>query len=485
MKGRHALLEKRDTFEYDIALSFAGEQRPIVKNIADELQKHDVSVFYDEFEKSKLWGKSLSKHFRQVYGAKTRYVVTFISKEYPLKNWTDFEFSIARDEANNRENEFILPVKIDDTKVFGLPSDVAYLDLSEVGINGIVESILDKLPKDANDTKVFGLPSDVAYLDLSEVGINGIAESILAKLPKDANDSKNDEQSVASKFFVDENRKNVLIKNGKELPYLESKSTPGPANCTIYAQTYNRFGEKTYFLETSITHITLEDLKRIINCYYSIFSSHRTSAFGINQETCSWFGFGPLNFISALEMQDIRYSSLRENNAYIHHREAACFIDELNDVTFYIHSQPNRKNESSELITLDYVNIGFLFNDPPFNNIYHKFFETIKSIPESLRETDQSETVLKTMGHEFEAEGFIINNLYEVIDGWICGIHGKNTNELNVTEAYNDKIIVDLRDYHEIGDKCKYEVLSVETTTLPAGNFPATIVNYKGNWELV
>ena len=448
MKDGHALLEKRDIFEYDIALSFAGEQRSIARNIAQELQKHDISIFYDDFEKSKLWGKRLSKHFQQIYGSQTRYVVTLISKEYPIKDWTDFEFSIARNEANNRENEFILPVRIDNTKVFGLPSDVAYLDLNEVGIDGIVENIL-------------------------------------AKLTEDAIDSKNDEQGVASKTLVDENRKNVLIKNGKELPYLESKSAPGPAKCIIYAQTYNRFGEKAYFLETSIAHITLEDLKRIINCYYSIFSSHNTSAFGINQGTCSWFGFGPLNFISALEMQDIRYSALRENNAYIHHREAACFINELNDVTFYIHSQPNRKNESSELITLDYVNIGFLFNDPPFNNIYHKFFETIKSIPESLRETDQSETVLKTMGHEFEAEGFIINNLYEVIDGWICGIHGKNTNELNVTEAYNDKIIVDLRDYHEIGDKCKYEILSVETTTLPAGNFPATIVNYKGNWELV
>lgn len=138
-------LEGQLTFEYDIALSFAGEHRGIAESIAQELRKSGISLFYDNFEQSKLWGKRLSKHFQQIYGSKTRFVVVLISKEYPIKDWTDFEFTIAREEAKNRKSEYILPVRIDDTHIFGLPSDIAYLDLNNVGIKGVVNNILDKL----------------------------------------------------------------------------------------------------------------------------------------------------------------------------------------------------------------------------------------------------------------------------------------------------------------------------------------------------
>ena len=69
----------------------------------------------------------------------------FISKEYSAKDWTDFEFTIACGEAKNRKTEFILPVRIDNTKIVGLPHDMAYLDYNIEGIDGIVENILLKL----------------------------------------------------------------------------------------------------------------------------------------------------------------------------------------------------------------------------------------------------------------------------------------------------------------------------------------------------
>ncbi|OGM12046.1 hypothetical protein A2Z22_01940 [Candidatus Woesebacteria bacterium RBG_16_34_12] len=140
-------LTEQSTFEYDIALSFAGEHRNIAESIAHELKKLGISLFYDNFEQSKLWGKRLSKHFQEIYGQKTRFVVVLISKEYPIKDWTDFEFTIAREEAKNRKSEFILPIRIDDTLIFGLPSDVAYLDFNKVGVEGVVKNILIKLER--------------------------------------------------------------------------------------------------------------------------------------------------------------------------------------------------------------------------------------------------------------------------------------------------------------------------------------------------
>jgi hypothetical protein len=44
-------------FQYDVALSFAGEDRALVESVARFLVDLDVSVFYDEFFTHELWGK--------------------------------------------------------------------------------------------------------------------------------------------------------------------------------------------------------------------------------------------------------------------------------------------------------------------------------------------------------------------------------------------------------------------------------------------
>ena len=49
-------------FDYDVAISFAGEQRKEAEAIADCLKKNEVNVFYDGYEKAHLWGKDLYEH---------------------------------------------------------------------------------------------------------------------------------------------------------------------------------------------------------------------------------------------------------------------------------------------------------------------------------------------------------------------------------------------------------------------------------------
>ena len=132
-------------FEHDIALSFAGEDRRLAREIGERLRHAGVRVFYDEFYQPELWGKSLSDEFRKRYGPRSRFVVPLISRHYAIKDWTDFEFTIAREEALRRTHEFILPVRLDDTVLVGLRSDVAYLDFGREGIDGVVSTILKKL----------------------------------------------------------------------------------------------------------------------------------------------------------------------------------------------------------------------------------------------------------------------------------------------------------------------------------------------------
>lgn len=80
-----------------------------------------------------------------MYGQKARFVMVLISKYYPIKDWTDFELSIARKEEQERKVEFIIPIRLDNTKILGLHEDVAYLDFDKEGINGIVKCFLEKL----------------------------------------------------------------------------------------------------------------------------------------------------------------------------------------------------------------------------------------------------------------------------------------------------------------------------------------------------
>jgi hypothetical protein len=94
--------EKGAEFEYDIVFSFAGEDRAIVKRIADALVSKGIKVFYDGYHKSDMWGKSLIEYFQGVYGPKVRYAIILISRNYPVKDWTDFELSVAKKEAKKK-----------------------------------------------------------------------------------------------------------------------------------------------------------------------------------------------------------------------------------------------------------------------------------------------------------------------------------------------------------------------------------------------
>ena len=53
--------------EFDIALSFAGENRDYVDQIANLLRDSGVKVFYDLFEEANLWGKNLYDYLSDIY----------------------------------------------------------------------------------------------------------------------------------------------------------------------------------------------------------------------------------------------------------------------------------------------------------------------------------------------------------------------------------------------------------------------------------
>lgn len=117
-------------YDYDIALSFAGENRDYVEEVAQTLKVYGVRVFYDKFEEHTLWGKNLIDYLQEIYKNKAKYTVMFISEHYAKKAWTTHERKSMQERAYRESEEYILPARFDNTEIPGLYSTVSYIDLN-------------------------------------------------------------------------------------------------------------------------------------------------------------------------------------------------------------------------------------------------------------------------------------------------------------------------------------------------------------------
>ena len=130
---------------YEVALSFAGEQRHYVEEVARALQSRGIAVFYDDFEKVSLWGRSQTEEFHRIYEKDSGRVVMFTSKEYVEKAWPRHERQSALSRAVREKSEYVLPVRFDDTELPGLPSDVGYLNAEDYSPSELAAMIAEKL----------------------------------------------------------------------------------------------------------------------------------------------------------------------------------------------------------------------------------------------------------------------------------------------------------------------------------------------------
>lgn len=156
-------------WEYEIALSFAGEDRPYVEEVALCLKAEGIKVFYDGFEKVALWGKNLYNHLSEVYGKRSRYTVVFLSENYRKKLWTKHELESAQARAFAEAEEYLLPVRFDDTEIPGIQPTVSYIDLKGVTPAELAAMIKEKirgLPTVIDGATGFISPSPFTWADV-------------------------------------------------------------------------------------------------------------------------------------------------------------------------------------------------------------------------------------------------------------------------------------------------------------------------------
>jgi len=148
--SRMKLRDKRketggEDYDYDVALSFAGEDRNKAEKLAKSLTSKGVKVFYDAFLKAELWGQDLYAYLSDLYRFRARYCVMFISRNYSEKLWTNHERKAAQERAFRENQTYILPIRIDNTEIPGNLSTVGYLNWSDESVETITNLIIRKV----------------------------------------------------------------------------------------------------------------------------------------------------------------------------------------------------------------------------------------------------------------------------------------------------------------------------------------------------
>ena len=146
------------------------------------MDNRGLNVFYDKYEKSTLWGKNLYTYLSDVYQHKARYCVVFLSQHYAAKLWTNHEREAAQARAFSENEEYILPVRLDDTKIPGIPPTVAYLSWPPETAETIADAIVEKLGK-SPQVPGFTERTDMDWLVTEAQAVNGKVSIDLGDIP--------------------------------------------------------------------------------------------------------------------------------------------------------------------------------------------------------------------------------------------------------------------------------------------------------------
>jgi len=134
-----------EEFKYDVAFSFAGSDREVARAIASTASYNGLKVFLDEEHVWESWGRNLNEYLGAIYDGEARYCVVLISADYCAKAYTNLERRRALDRALDSRGEYILPVRLDDSWLDGLPRATAHMDLRQMSAAEIGAALVRKV----------------------------------------------------------------------------------------------------------------------------------------------------------------------------------------------------------------------------------------------------------------------------------------------------------------------------------------------------
>lgn len=130
---------------FDVALSFSGKDRDLVHPIARALVNRGYSVFYDLSYQADLLGKDLVVWLRKIYGERSRHCLIFVSAHYRDGTWPNRVERQAILERSVHDDDYVIPIVLDESWIEGLPKTLGYLDARNHEPESVVRILCEKL----------------------------------------------------------------------------------------------------------------------------------------------------------------------------------------------------------------------------------------------------------------------------------------------------------------------------------------------------
>jgi hypothetical protein len=137
-----------------VAFSFAGEQRDLVRSVAEAIEKilGESTVFYDEWFEHYIAGQDADTKLQEIYGERSMLVVVCVSEDYNNKPWTQTEHESiralsmqVRSSQDKMERLRVLPLRVGDGNVSGIPSNAICPDIRQRAPELTAQLIVNRL----------------------------------------------------------------------------------------------------------------------------------------------------------------------------------------------------------------------------------------------------------------------------------------------------------------------------------------------------
>jgi len=127
--------------QLDYAISYAGEDEKVAKEICNRLCELGFSVFFAGYQKHLLVSLDGESFFEKLF-SEAKEVIVLISENYKNKDWPRFEWDIIRERDRSRR---FIPIKLDKTKILGLPSNLFYISFTGNNFDEIIRTCVSRL----------------------------------------------------------------------------------------------------------------------------------------------------------------------------------------------------------------------------------------------------------------------------------------------------------------------------------------------------
>ena len=114
-------------YEFDFAISFAGENRDLARQISTQLEVLDCAVFFDELYENNYLGKAWNKSFQDIFRNRSRLIICLLDTFHNEKIWPTFERECFEPRV---AEEAVIPIYLDDTPFVGIPKDTVGIRFS-------------------------------------------------------------------------------------------------------------------------------------------------------------------------------------------------------------------------------------------------------------------------------------------------------------------------------------------------------------------